>query len=245
LLFQSDLLGIHHLTAPPFSFQTLAPKVEKTGIKRNVGGRSIGGAFTLLSGIGSIKTKSYKYMADYPFKDNNSTYHCLIGYTEDETADRERIKNDDGSIKMQSTDYRFYARYTDPHFLNVVTFGTDTLATFTITNINEAARLTSYGQMWDGSDSTTIIHLPPDWNNNLAEKDIVISGKMGSNSFNMKTLKGKRIKDFYINDQLVTTIQGQNEPVNAFIFQPISTLQLKLFTILSSLPYSYFSTNHF
>lgn len=239
-LFQKDLLGIHHLTAPEFSFQASAPKVEKTGIKRNVGGRSIGGAFTLLTGVSSSKTKSYEYKADYPFRDNDSTYHCFIGYTEYEMASRERVRNSDGSVSMQSTDYKFFGRYTNPHSLHFITLGADTLATFNLTNIIEAASLTSYNQMWDGRDSTTIVRLPPDCNNKVPERDLVISGKMGGISFNMKTLKGKRIKDFYINDQLVATILGQNEPVNAYIFQPISTRQLKLFTILSSLPFSYF-----
>jgi hypothetical protein len=240
LMFKRDLLGIHQLTAPAFSFQASAPKVEKTGIKRNVGGRSVGGALTLLTGIGSSKTKSYEYKADYPFRDNDSTYHCFIGYTEDEMAERDRVRNNDGSVSTQSTDYKTSARYTNPHFLHVITMGADTLATFNITNKIEAAVLKSYDQIWDGRDSSTIIHLPPVWNNKVPERDLDISGKMGGISFNMKTLKGKRIKDFYINDQLVATIYGQNEPVIAYIFQPISTRKLKLFTILSSLPYFYF-----
>lgn len=240
-LFQKDLLGIHHLTAPAFSFQASAPTVEKTGIKRNVGGRSIGGAFTLLTGLSSSKTKSFEYKADYPFRDNDSTYHCLIGYTEDESAERERVRNSDGSVSMQSADYKLSARYTNPNFLHVITLGAFTLATFRITNKIEVAALTSYNQMWDGKDSTTIVRLSPSYNNKVPEKDLVILGKMGGVSFSMKSLKGKRIKDFYINDQLVATILGQNEPVNAYFFQPISTLQLKLFTIISSLPYSYFN----
>ena len=245
LMFNRDLLGIHELTAPVFSFQTSTPKIEKTGIKRNIGGRSIGGVFTLLTGIGSSKTKSYEYKADYAFKDNDTTYHCFIGYTEDVTAERERVRNNDGSVSMQSTDYKLSARYTNPHFMHVITMDTDTLATFNITNKTETGALTSYNQMWNGRDSSTIIHLPPAWNNKVQERDLVISGKMGGVSFSMKTLKGTRIKDFYINDQPAITILGQNNPANAFVFQPVSTHQLKLFTILASLPYSFFcGTNY-
>ena len=60
----------------------------------------------------------------------------------------------------------------------------------------------------------------------------------------MKTLKGMRIKDFYINDQLVATFYGENEPASAFIYHPVSARQLKIFTILSMLPYTFFSVNH-
>lgn len=45
LTFQRDVLGIHQLTIPAFTLQPSTPKSERTGIKRNTGGRSIGGAF--------------------------------------------------------------------------------------------------------------------------------------------------------------------------------------------------------
>lgn len=203
------------------------------------------GHFTLLTGIGSTKTKSYKYRADYAYKDNDSTYHCLIDYLEDVTADRERVKDSDGSVSMQSTDFRLSARYADPKSQNVITLGEDTLAIFNITNKNEAIALTSYDQMWDGTDSTTIVPLPASWNNKFAEKDIVITGKMGADTFTMKSWKGKRIKEYYINDQLAVIFQGSSEPVSGLLFHPLSTRQLKLFTILSSLPYDYFNETYF
>ncbi len=244
LQFHSNVTGIHQQLDPQFTFQLSKPLYEKIGVKRNIGGRSLGGLFTALTGVSSTKTKFDKYKADYSFIEKDSTYHCLIGYTEEETAEREKVNNGNGSFSMQSTDFHVNARYPDPSFQDVIIQGKDTLAKFSLITKSEASSLTLYDKMWDGRDSTSIIHLPADWNNRSPEKDIVISGKMGNNSFNMKTLKGKRIKDFYINDQLVTTYFGENEPENALLFQPVSIRQLKLFTILSSLPYAYLSTYH-
>ena len=241
LTFQRDVLGIHQLAAPVFTLEPSSPKYEKTGIKRNAGGRSIGGAFTMLTGIGSSKTKYYNYKADYGYRDKDSTWHCMIGYVEEETADRERVRNNDGSYSMQSSDYRLFARYMDAHVQNVITRNGDTLPVFKIANKTDAFALTSYDHMWDGKDSTSVVQLPIDWNNKTTETDLVISGKAGKDAFTMKTWKGKRIKEFYINDHLVATILGRFEPISGQVFHPLSAHQLKTFTILSSLPYSYFN----
>ena len=244
ILFHRDIFGIHQPLPPQFSFELLSPKYEKTGIKRNIGGRAFGNLFTGITGIGSVKTKSYKYKADYSYVDRDSTYHCLIGYLEDETAYMEKVKDDFGSKSLQTGDYSFYSRYTDPHSRNSIMLGVDTLASFSLESISNVSSLTFYDQMWDGRDSTTIIHLPPAWNNKVPEQSFGISGKMSGNSFTMKTLKGMRIKDFYINDQLAATFYGENEPVSAYLFRPVSARQLKIFTILSLLPYPFFIVNH-
>jgi len=239
LAFKRNIMGIHQLTLPTFTLQPSSPLYVKTGMKRNVGGRSLGGVVTALTGLSTGKTKYYKYKADCSFKDNDSTWHCLIDYTEEVSAERIRVKEYDGSHSLQSSDYQLSARYTDPHSLNVITLEADTLATFRMTNINDVATLTSYDKLWDGSDSTTIAHLLPKWNNKVAEKEVVLSGKIGNDTFTMKTCKGKRIKEFYINDRLVTTINGRPGPISGLVFHPVSVRQLKIFTILSSLPYAY------
>jgi len=235
LLFNYDISGIHQLTEPEFTILFSEANIKKTGIKRNVGGRFVSKLFVSLTGLNGSKTKSYKYTADYLFKDADSTYHCFIGYMEDESADIERVKNWNGSHSLSSGDYAFTARYTDPYFLNSVTLGTDTIARFRI--VNKPATLC--GQMWDGIDSTTIIHLPPEWNNKIPEHDIGITGKIGSNTFNMKTFKGMLVKEFYINGERVAIFYGKDQPVSALLFRPLTMRQSKLFTLLSALPYSY------
>jgi len=245
LLFNKDLLGIHHLTSPKFSFSTFVPKIEQTGVKRNTGGHLIGSAFTVLTGIGTSKYKSFKYKSDYQFNDQDSVYHILIGYEEVFIANRERVKNSDGSYSLENDGYKLCSRQADPELLNVVTFGRDTLATFQLKYLNGTVLPEGTNQMWDGTDPTTIVQIPPKWNNPSVEKEVAISGNIGGSSFTMKTLKGARVKEFYLKDQLTATIYGKNEPSSAFIYQPMTVRQLKFFTLLSSLPYSYFCQTSF
>ena len=176
ILFHRDIFGIHQPLPPQFSFELLSPKYEKTGIKRNIGGRAFGNLFTEITGLGSVKTKSYKYKADYSYVDGDSTYHCLIGYLEDVKAYMEKVKDDFGSKSLQTSEYSFYSRYTDPHSRNSIMLGPDTLASFSLTSTTDVSSLTFYDQMWDGRDSTTIIHLPPGWNNKVPEQSFGISG---------------------------------------------------------------------
>jgi hypothetical protein len=238
LSFKRDLLHgmVHQLTEPAFSFQDSTPKYERIGIQRNTGGRLFGQAFTLMTGIDTDQHKYYKYKADYQFKEKDSIYHCFVGFIEDESAEVTKVDN-----SVEVSDFMISGRHPDPNFPNVLTLGTDTLARFTIKDNKEASLPTTYDRMWDGKDSTTIIPLPTNWTNKKTQKDIVISGNIGGNSFKMKTMKETRIKDFYIDDQLMITFHGHDEPVSAFVFQPITMRQLKIFTILSLLPYSYFS----
>ncbi len=241
LIFKNDFNGIHQLSAPAFVLKPLSPKYEKIGMNKNVGGRALAGAFTLLTGMSSTKTKYYKYVADHSYNDKDSTYHCLIGYIEAEIAQGERVKDNDGSISVSNSEFSLSSRYLDTHFLNVIIRDADTIATFSIAEVTESSANKNYDQMWDGKDSTTIVQLPPDWDNVIPEKDIVITGKMGNDTFTMKTCKGKRIKEFYLNDQLATVLTGTFEPVSGLVFLPISTSKLKLFTVLSSIPYSFFT----
>jgi hypothetical protein len=241
LSFHNDFNGLHQLNSPAFTLKLSSPIYEKVGVKKNVGGRAFAGAFTLLTGVGSTKRKFSKYKADFPFFEKDSSYHCQIGYVEEEMATVERVKDSSGSSSNETSDFSVISRSLDSNFLNVITMDKDTLATFSITVMTESPTIKGYDQMWDGSDSTTIVQLPNKWDNLVPEKDVVITGKIGADHFTMKTCKGNRIKDFYLNDQLASTMTGNFEPVNGLVFIPVSCGQLKLFTILSSIPYSYFS----
>ena len=235
LLFNYDIFGFHQLTPPEFTIRYSEANIKKTGIIRNIGGRFMSKLFVSLTGLNGSKTKSFKYTADYAYKDMDSTYHCFIGYLEDESASLDKVSNWNGTHGLSSGDYVFSARYTDSHFLNSVILGTDTVAKFSINN----KPVNFYDQMWDGRDSTTIIALPPEWNNKIPENDIVITGKIGASTFSMKTMKGMLFKAFYINNELVSVFEGKDQPVSALIFHPLTLRQLKLFTLLSALPYSY------
>ncbi len=245
LHFKTNTSGIDHITSPVFYFNRSWPKYEKMDTRRNTGGNAAGGVFTLLTGIHSGKSRSFEHKADFEFKESDTVYHCLINYVEEETAERQREKRveDNGTkiFSMKSTDYTFLRRYIDSAFLNVVTIGEDTLATFRVQYAATAGSPQNYTQMWDGSDTATVGSLPPEWRNTEMEADLIISGKMEGNSFLMKTSKETRVKEFFLNDKLATIIQGNEKPAKGFVFRPVSPRQLKLFTILSSLPYSYFN----
>lgn len=244
LVFKSDHKSIQQLTVPAFTFINAAPAYKRTGAKRHTGGNSAVGALTLLTGLGTSKSRVFSYSADFPFEEADSTYHCLIAYAEKQTAERERTRNDDGSYSMNSSGYTLLARYTNPSSQHAVTLGADTIATFSIRYTNDIIARANYHQMWDGSDSATIRELPAEWNNTTEATDVVLSGKMGNDSFTMHTSKETRIKSFYMNDQMVVTMQGMDEPASAWVFHPVSTQQLKLFTILASLPYAYFNERY-
>lgn len=239
--FKSDNENIQSLSAPTFAFNTPPPTYKRTGAKRNAGGNSLSGALTLFTGIGTGKNRLFEYNADFIFKDGDSTYDCFIKYAEQESADRERQHNSDGSFSTKSTNYALSARFIDPSDLNAITLGKDTLATFNITYENTLKN--NYSKMWNGSDSSTITALPTDWKNTDEEVNVLISGTIEGNSFAMKTSNNRKNKQFYINDQLVTIIHGDELPVNGALFHPISLRQLKFFTILSSLPYAYFNVH--
>ena len=64
---------------------------------------------------------------------------------------------------------------------------------------------------------------------------------MAADSFSMKTSKEKAVKEFYLNDLPILTVYGKYFPANSLLFQQLPAQQLKVFTILSSLPYAYFN----
>lgn len=241
LVFTSNKESVHHLSTPSFSFNTPGPNYHKNDAKKHRVGNFASGALTVFTGLGTSKRRSFEYTADYPFEEGDSIYHCFISFNEEETAERTRERNNGGSFSINSTNYKILARYIDSTAVNVITFGADTLSTFSISYENEADAQSKNTLMWDGTDSITITLLPPEWKNKNKETRILIKGSIGSDSFTMKTLKDTRIKEFYINDQLVIIMQGKDKPVKAFAFQSISPYQLKLFSILSSLPYDYFN----
>lgn len=246
LVFESDNISIQHITEPAFSFQKQATNYTKMGVKRNVGGNTVSGALTLLTGVGSSKTRVFKYNADLPFKEADSVYHCSIIYKEREVEDRTREKESYSdhtkSYSINNEDASIQERHTDSTILNTITLGNDTLATFRIRYI--ADEFHDYTRLWDGTDSTTIIDLPEDWKKKNQEDEVILSGRIGADAFSMKTSKEKALKEFYINELPALTVYGKYLPENALLFQQLSAQQLKLFTILSSLPYEYFNYSY-
>ena len=83
--------------------------------------------------------------------------------------------------------------------------------------------------------------LPPEWNNKTEDENITITGKLEGNLFSLKTANERTRKEFYLNDKLVMIVYGKLYPSKALLFQSLSARQLKVFTILSSLPYNYFN----
>lgn len=238
-VFSSSNDSIQHLTDPSFSLYPSEVKYEKTGVKRNIGSNLANGALALIPHFQTSKSKIIKYRADFPFKDVDSTYHCLINYFEKESSNIENVKNNDGSYSFQNSGYH-NERGIDAASHHFVTLGTDTLSTFNIQYLNPDAARRSDKLMWDGTDSATIIKQPYEWGNADKETTVVLSGVMEGISFSMKTSKNLKIKEFYINEQLVAIIQGDNNPDKAFVYRSISNRQFKLFTILSALPYNHF-----
>lgn len=243
LSFENDGETIHHTTYPSFTLHMSTPTYKKTDIKHNRLGNTLTGALTLFTGVSSSKTKTYEYMSDYPIEQGDSIYHCKIGYAATVNTDREREKsrNPDGSksYSINSSSEYLSDRRTDTSFLNFITLGNDTLVTFRFGYVNNEQKV--YSKLWDGSDSTTILDLPKEWNNSREDQNVTLYGEIGSISFSMKTSNGRSEKDFFINNQLALTIYGKNKPRQAVMYQQLSTDQLKLFTIISSLPYSFFN----
>lgn len=245
LVFNSTSKSIDHLTPPSFSFKTPGPGYKRLGVKRNWGGNTVGGVITLFTGISGNKVKIFEYSADFPFEENDSVYHCIVNYAERESAERtrEKTRNSDGSksYSLERGSYELVGRGTDSTFVNAITLADDTLATFWMSYISAAKERNNYKQYWDGSDSSTIAPLPREWNNIWGEDNVEIAGQMGANTFSMKTSAENNAKEFYLDDHLVMTVLGRVLPAKAFLFQSLSQHQIKMFTILASLPYPYFN----
>jgi hypothetical protein len=245
LLFESNNDSIRHITQPSFLFRTPGPGYKKTDARLNRGGNTASGALTLFTGINFNKSKVFEYTADFTFEETDSIFHCAINYAERETAERnrEKTRNSDGSksYSVTSGSYELVERRIDPASVNSISIGNDTLATFRIVNISKSKERNNYTQFWDGVDSATLAPLPREWNNTSDEDDVTISGQMGNLVFSMKTVKGMNVKEFSIGDSLVMVMYGKTAPAKALLFHPVSVRQLKIFTMLASLPYPNFN----
>jgi hypothetical protein len=245
LVFKSNEKNIQQLTAPVFSFQLQYPKHIQKHVYKNVAGNAATGAITLFTGVNFDKSKLYEYNADFDFKENDNIYQCILTYFEKQTAHRERetTTGADGSKShsISSTEYQLDERHITPDSSNIIVLNNDTIASFAIHYSIDANERKKYTRFWDGQDSTTIRMLPKEWNNKAEDRNVTVAGRIEGNSFSMKTSNETAEKDFYINDQLVLIMFGKTVPGKALLFQPLSIQQLKIFTILSSLPYAYFN----
>jgi hypothetical protein len=169
LAFASDDKSIELLTQPSFSFNTPGPSYTVIKDKKNIAGNTSSGVIALFTGVHFSKEKVKVHSADFPFETAADTFHCMITYAELESAGRERIKESgtDGydSYHLESGEYSFANRRTDSGFINAIKHGDDTIATFKLAYLPKNQR-SLYKQLWDGVDSSTIISLPKEWNNN-------------------------------------------------------------------------------
>ncbi|CAN5826838.1 hypothetical protein BH10BAC2_BH10BAC2_49040 [soil metagenome] len=244
LEFISDYKSIQLVSQPSFSFITPGPDYRVTRNKKNIGGNTATGVLSLFTGVNFNKEKIKEYSADFPFETGADTFHCIINYAEAEIADRERIKEGgtDGYeyYHLESGEYSFANRRTDSSFINAVKHGDDTIATFKLAYLPKNQR-SLYKQLWDGVDNSTIIPLPKEWNNNREDYNVLLKGTIGEDSFTMQSANERNIKNFFVNGQHALTVYGRKLPGKALLFKQLSQEQLKLFTILSSLPYGYFN----
>lgn len=159
-----------------------------------------------------------------------------MAYTEVEAAERERIRNDDGSVSVQKSDYRTAERFTDSSVRHIITTGTDTLAWFTIKYFNEEP---DYSQMWDGYDTNTIKQFSFDWKSVYANSEVMLSGEISGQPFSMRTKNATRKKEFRINGEPTAIINGYGIPESGILFQTIAGQPFKIITILAALPYEF------
>ncbi len=245
LTFASDESGIQHISYPSLLFKTPGPGYKKTDVRRNKAGNTATGVLNVFTGANISKSRVSVCSADFPFEESDSVYHCIINYAEREAAERRRetTRNNDGSksYSLTSGSYELLERRTDSSFVNFITLGIDTVVTFRIGYISNSKNRATYDQYWDGSDSATIASLPKKWNNTWKEDDVIIMGQMGINSFSMKTVSEKNGKEFYIDDRIVLIVHGNTAPAKALLFRPMSIRELKIFTMLASLPYQHFN----
>lgn len=239
-VFKNDNDTITSLTGSIPALHPGAIKYEQTETKRNIGGNALSSTLTILTGLQSNKSRFYFYKADIPFEENGSGYHCYINYVEKQTKQVERVKNDDRSFSTRSKDYELLGRFIDPDTKCLITNGNDTLATFAI-EYGDAGQ--DYNQLWDGSDSTTIIPLPSEWKNKNSEVNITINGNIGNATFLMKA-ENQFVKQFYLDGKLVAIFYGKSKPLKADIYRKLLPGQLTIFTMLCSLPYPYFNQKY-
>lgn len=246
LIFENSDTMIHQLTQPQYLFQTTGPTFTKQASNKNAGGNTASGAVTLFTGISINKVKINEYAASFPFKEDDGTvYNCIVNYAEKESSVREREKTvgSDGSksYSLKSGAYSLSERRTDSQYVNIITRGTDTVANFTIHFTRNANNRSHYKQLWDGIDSASIIDLPDEWNNKSEEDNIMVRVTAADKVFYMETKEENNVKVFYIQDKPALIMYGKLLPSTARVLQPVSALDLKICTMLASLPYAYFN----
>lgn len=123
----------------------------------------------------------------------------MVNYVEVETAERRRETNNENggkSYSIKSEEYSLLGRYIDTASQHTITMDSVVLATFNINYLPPAVSANQQRLAWDGSDTSTIMAMPKEWNNKAVEEDVVLQGKIAADTFVMKTSKGTRIKIF-------------------------------------------------
>lgn len=236
LVFKNLMYQIVHQGEPAFTLNKKNVNHTKTATRRNVGGNIAGGALTLLTGIRSEKNKRKLYTADYHFTDLDQQYHCFVDYTEVESAERERIRNDDGSVSTQSSDMHVSGRYVDSSNQHYILLGGDTIARFNLKYFREQ---NNYTHLWNGHDSATISPIPFQWKTVFGDAEVKINGEIYGIPFTMHTTNQTRTKMFTLNNETAMTINGYGQPENGQMFVPVKEEIFKAMTILASLPYEF------
>jgi hypothetical protein len=242
LSFETNGESIKYTGPTPFSFKTEMPVIKRVDARRNRGGNIAGGALTVLTGISTNKSRQYDYEADFSFTGDDTAYHCIINYTERETGSRERVKDESSnSYSFNSSGYGLQDRFIDTSSLNFIRLGNDTIAVFTVQYEKIKDPYSTYSKMWNGKDSSSVLGMTENWNNKGVLENIVIKGQMNDVPFKFKCVKDKKVKLLYIADKAVAMIYGKNFPLSGAAYQPVTERQLKIFTILSYLPYTNFN----
>ena len=242
LSFKNLIYQITYQGDPQFTLTRKNVNHTKTAVKKNVGGNIAGGALTLLTGIRTEKSKRKLLTADYHFADENKQYHCFIDYSEIESAERERKRNEDGSVSNQSGDLHLTSRYVDSNDQHYIVLNSDTIARFQLHYFREQ---NNYKQMWNGRDITTISPLPFKWKTGYGQAEVKINGEMYGLPFTMQTTNETRIKIFTVNNELALLIKGYEKPEHVQFFIPVKEEILKAVTILASLPYEFLNRGAF
>jgi hypothetical protein len=234
LEFRHDAHAIYLLTEPSFSFFTPMPLETQITVRNNFTGNMLMGGLTLFTGIPSAQERSTYYKADFEYDQSggDSAYHYIIFFGETEV--QSLYRNPDNSLNFDNN--TSLARFIKSDFVHVITQQHDTIARFTIKYIGDSVSANT-NKMWDGSDSSTIVAFPSDLKNKRQGVDVVINGFINGVPFLMKTSAGRRVKEFFIRDKSVAILFGKDEPVKAYLFQRLPLTTIKLFTVLSSIPY--------
>ncbi len=248
LEFVSSRTSIRHMGEPPFSLYPTQHRFIKTKERRNRGGNIASGAVSLVTGVGFNKSKSADYEAVFPFAEAGDSFQCVIHYRERVTAERsiETTRDSDGS-KWRSvdavSDYGYAERNVNREEYQYIVLKADTLARFTLEYTPFPREHLQYSQYWNGTDTATRGPLPQKWNNHSEDVSLTVWGKLRDIPFRMQTSSELQVKHFYMEEQLVLVMVGKDFPVRALQYRSLTPEQLKAFTMLASLPYSYFQGN--